>query len=103
MALLRRRTRSDGLPGSLDRSRWRSADHRSGGAAGQGKTTTTGKLGDVMNESIAAALSVVRHPLNNSVSRRTSTEADLHIHLPEGAAQGRAERRHRHLRRSCRY
>ena len=28
---------------------------------GKGKTTTTGKLGDVMNESIAAALSVVRH------------------------------------------
>src|SRR5881398_1799450 len=28
---------------------------------GKGKTTTTGKLGEVMNESIAAALSVVRH------------------------------------------
>jgi len=53
---------------------------------GKGKTTTTGKLGEVMQESIQAALSVVR-----SRSRRLGIDEnfyqknDLHIHLPEGA------------------
>ena len=54
---------------------------------GKGKTTTTGKLGDVMNESIAAALSVVRHRSKAARhrSRTSTTKTDLHIHLPEGA------------------
>jgi ATP-dependent Lon protease len=53
---------------------------------GKGKTTTTGKLGEVMQESIQAALSVVR-----SRTRRLGIDddfyqkTDLHIHLPEGA------------------
>ena len=53
---------------------------------GKGKVTTTGKLGDVMQESIQAALSVVR-----SRARRLGIDVDfyqkndLHIHLPEGA------------------
>src|SRR3954454_7919671 len=53
---------------------------------GKGKTTTTGKLGDVMQESIQAALSVVR-----TRSRRLGVKEDfyqkndIHIHLPEGA------------------
>jgi ATP-dependent Lon protease len=53
---------------------------------GKGKTTTTGKLGEVMQESIQAALSVVR-----SRARRLGIDDDfyqkndLHIHLPEGA------------------
>ncbi len=53
---------------------------------GKGKTTTTGKLGEVMQESIQAALSVVR-----SRTKRLGIEddfyqkTDLHIHLPEGA------------------
>jgi len=53
---------------------------------GKGKTITTGKLGEVMQESIQAALSVVR-----SRSRRLGVNEDfyqkndLHIHLPEGA------------------
>src|SRR5829696_7417845 len=53
---------------------------------GKGKTTTTGKLGDVMQESIQAALSVVR-----ARSRRLGVKEDfyqkndMHIHLPEGA------------------
>jgi ATP-dependent Lon protease len=53
---------------------------------GKGKTITTGKLGDVMQESIQAALSVVR-----SRSKRLGIPADfyqnndIHIHLPEGA------------------
>jgi ATP-dependent Lon protease len=48
--------------------------------------TTTGKLGEVMQESVQAALSVVR-----SRSRRLGIPADfyqkhdIHIHLPEGA------------------
>ncbi|MGZ8263200.1 MAG: endopeptidase La [Burkholderiales bacterium] len=53
---------------------------------GKGKMTTTGKLGEVMQESIQAALSVVR-----SRSRRLGIQDDfyqkndIHIHLPEGA------------------
>ncbi len=53
---------------------------------GKGKTTTTGKLGDVMNESIAAALSVVRHRSRQlGIAADFYTKTDLHIHLPEGA------------------
>ncbi len=53
---------------------------------GKGKTTTTGKLGDVMNESIAAALSVVRHRSRAlGIPADFYTKTDLHIHLPEGA------------------
>jgi ATP-dependent Lon protease len=53
---------------------------------GKGKTTTTGKLGDVMNESIAAALSVVRHRSTTlGIAPDFYQKTDLHIHLPEGA------------------
>jgi ATP-dependent Lon protease len=53
---------------------------------GKGKTTTTGKLGDVMNESIAAALSVVRNRSRHlGIPTDFYTKTDLHIHLPEGA------------------
>ena len=53
---------------------------------GKGKTTTTGKLGDVMNESIAAALSVVRHRSKQlGIQPDFYQKTDLHIHLPEGA------------------
>src|SRR5262249_56269340 len=53
---------------------------------GKGKTTTTGKLGDVMNESIAAAISVVRHRSKAlGVAGDFYQKTDLHIHLPEGA------------------
>ena len=53
---------------------------------GKGKTTTTGKLGDVMNESIAAALSVVRHRSRDlGIASDFYQKTDLHIHLPEGA------------------
>jgi ATP-dependent Lon protease len=53
---------------------------------GKGKTTTTGKLGDVMNESIQAALSVVRHRSKQlGIAPDFYQKTDLHIHLPEGA------------------
>src|SRR5499426_2199635 len=53
---------------------------------GKGKTTSTGKLGDVMNESIAAALSVVRHRSSTlGIATDFYQKTDLHIHLPEGA------------------
>ena len=53
---------------------------------GKGKTTTTGKLGDVMQESIQAALSVVRHRSKQlGIAPDFYQKTDLHIHLPEGA------------------
>ena len=53
---------------------------------GKGKTTSTGKLGDVMNESISAALSVVRHRSRDlGINPDFYQKTDLHIHLPEGA------------------
>src|ERR1043165_6858429 len=53
---------------------------------GKGKTTTTGKLGDVMQESIQAALSVVRTRSRKlGVREDFYQKNDIHIHLPEGA------------------
>ena len=53
---------------------------------GRGKLTTTGKLGDVMQESAQAAMSYVRsraHMLG--LPRDFYRHIDIHIHVPEGA------------------
>ena len=53
---------------------------------GKGKTITTGKLGEVMQESIQAALSVVRARSRKlGVAEDFYQKNDIHIHLPEGA------------------
>ncbi|MGD9942832.1 MAG: endopeptidase La [Burkholderiaceae bacterium] len=53
---------------------------------GKGKTTFTGKLGDVMQESIKAAMTVVRRRAARLGIRPDFYEKhDIHIHVPEGA------------------
>jgi ATP-dependent Lon protease len=53
---------------------------------GKGKTMTTGKLGEVMQESIQAALSVVRKRSKAlGIPDDFYQKNDIHIHLPEGA------------------
>jgi ATP-dependent Lon protease len=53
---------------------------------GRGKMTTTGKLGEVMQESIQAALSVVRSRSRKlGIQEDFYQKRDIHIHLPEGA------------------
>jgi len=53
---------------------------------GKAKTITTGKLGEVMQESIQAALSVVRSRAPRlGVHEDVFQKNDIHIHLPEGA------------------
>ena len=53
---------------------------------GKGKVETTGKLGEVMQESIKAAISVVRSRAKMlGIPEDFYEKNDLHIHLPEGA------------------
>ena len=53
---------------------------------GSGKVIKTGSLGDVMQESIQAALTVVRNRAQSlGIYRDFYNEKDLHIHVPEGA------------------
>ena len=53
---------------------------------GKGNIVRTGKLGDVMQESIAAALSVVRFRSESlGVPLDYYEKHDIHIHVPEGA------------------
>jgi ATP-dependent Lon protease len=53
---------------------------------GKGKLLHTGQLGDVMQESIQAALSVVRERADRlGVDADFHHKLDIHIHVPEGA------------------
>jgi len=53
---------------------------------GKGKLTITGKLGEVMKESIQAAVSYVRsQSLNLGINPKDFEKYDIHVHVPEGA------------------
>ena len=53
---------------------------------GKGKTTFTGSLGDVMTESIKAAMTVVRARSESlGIESDFHEKIDVHVHVPEGA------------------
>ena len=53
---------------------------------GKGKMTITGKLGEVMQESVQAAASYVRsRSIDFGVKPQRFEKTDIHIHVPEGA------------------
>ncbi len=53
---------------------------------GKGKMTITGKLGDVMQESIQAAKSFVQsRAVDFGIAPPVFTSKDIHVHVPEGA------------------
>ena len=54
--------------------------------AGKGRIIKTGSLGDVMQESIQAALTVAKNIFQKNKTKKDLFEKhDLHIHVPEGA------------------
>ena len=54
---------------------------------GKGKVTATGKLGDVMKESVQAAESYVKSRCDRLRHQADAVRAskDIHVHVPEGA------------------
>jgi len=53
---------------------------------GKGKPSYTGQLGDVMQESIQAAMTVVRSRVDAlGIDAKFYQKTDVHIHVPEGA------------------
>jgi ATP-dependent Lon protease len=53
---------------------------------GKGNVKTTGKLGDVMQESVSAALSYVRsRSISFGIKPTLFEKRDIHVHVPEGA------------------
>ncbi|MAI14761.1 MAG: endopeptidase La [Rhodospirillaceae bacterium] len=53
---------------------------------GKGKVTSTGKLGDVMRESVQAAESFVKSRAPSfGIDPKTLESKDIHVHVPEGA------------------
>ena len=53
---------------------------------GKGKYILTGSLGDVMQESIRAAMTIVRkRALNLNIEKDFHENKDIHVHFPEGA------------------
>jgi ATP-dependent Lon protease len=53
---------------------------------GKGKVIKTGSLGDVMQESIQAAMTVVRsRSAVLGIPKNANDDTDIHIHMPEGA------------------
>ena len=52
---------------------------------GKGELIVTGQLGDVMQESVKAAMSYTRHALAGLGYKSSFDELDIHIHVPDGA------------------
>ena len=53
---------------------------------GNGRLTVTGQLGDVMKESVQAALTLVKgHAEELGIGPKVLTDSDVHVHVPAGA------------------